>query len=170
MIASEISNGRIEFQLYVGYPVVATFQGFSGQLNILLGTNVAQTKPAFSKSIMIDTHPHSPESIATQENSDHIILDQTVNGWIAYIKEEFYSVPEIESIYFAIDENSVDIWFVIPDRDFDLVRQLSDREMQIISKFASLERTEFLLEFHIVYRCGVDEGRFIPQRAIRLPR
>lgn len=170
MITNEISNGQIEFRLYAGSPVVRISQSLLGQLNILLGTDVTRTTPTFWVPIVIDSCQHGVGSIATQENSDHMTSDQTVNGWIAYIKEEFYSVPKIESIYFTIDEKNVDIWLVIPDRDFDLVRQLVDCEMQIMSKFAARERTVFLLEFHIVYRCGVDEGRFIPQRAIRLPR
>jgi len=170
MITNEISNGRIQFRLYFGSPVVQISQVFPGQLNILLGTNVVQTTPKFLTFTMINTRQHSPGAIATQENSDHMTSDQTVNGWIAYIKEEFYSVPEIESIYFAIDEKNVDIWLVIPDRNFDLVRQLVDCEMQIMSKFAARGRTVFLLEFHIVYRCGVNERRLIPQRAVRLTR
>lgn len=170
MITKEVSSGEIEFRVYAGSPIVSVCAVFSGQFEILLGTNIAQTTHTFLEYIRIDAHSHYPGLIATQKNSEYMTSDQTANGWINHIKEEFYSVPEIESVYFTIDETNVDIWLVIPDRDFALVRQLVDLEMQIMSKFAAHGRAAFLLEFHIVYRCGVDEDRFIPQRAIRLPQ
>ncbi len=169
MIINEISSGLIQFRHTCSITIPAS-EVFRGPFEILLGTNMAPITHTFLQSIIIDAHSQSPGEIVSQENSEHVISDQTVNGWIAYIKEIFYSVPEVESIYFTIEESDVDIWLVIPDRDFDLVRELVDREMQIMSKFASVESTVFLLEFHIVYRCGVDKGRFIPQRAIQIPR
>ena len=94
--------------------------------------------------------------------------DQSLNGWIAYVKEVFYSVPNVESVYFTIEENNIDLWLVIPKRDFQLVRHLIELEMRILNDFVSPHGTQLFIEFHIMYRCGSVESQFMPREAIRL--
>jgi hypothetical protein len=110
----------------------------------------------------------SRASIVEQENSHASQSDQSLNGWIAYVKEVFYSVPDVESIYLTIEENNVDLWLVIPKRDFKLVRRLVELEMRVLNDFVSPQGMQLFIEFHIMYRCGVAESQLIPREAIRL--
>ncbi len=113
---------------------------------------------------------NSSEAPISQKNNTVVVSDQKINGWIAYIREEFYSIPQVEAIYVAIEENNIDLWLLIPTRDFTLLRRLVDREIKILESFAGTQRPPFTFEFHIVYRCGADESQFVPQRALRLTR
>jgi len=96
--------------------------------------------------------------------------NQEVNGWIAYIKEMFYVYPEVESIYYSIEEDNIDIWLIIPERDFSLVRRLVDLEMLALDTFETDDKSLCQCEFHIIYREGHIEGDLIPQKALHIPK
>ena len=146
MMANITSNQDIEFRLFSPSELVSMYQ-----MDQRLYVSISKAS-------------------IPQESSYMVLSDQSKDGWVAHIREEFYSVPEVEAIYVAIDENNIDIWLLIPNRDICVVRQLAEIEMKILERFISLEQPLFLLDFHVVYRCGADESQFVPQRAIRLRR
>lgn len=167
MIKVEASSQVIELRS----PELAPINQIYSRMPVtLLDSEVRKTLPSFLDVFILDTHEYISQATISQENSDIVSSDQSINGWIAYVREEFYSVPEVEAIYVTIDENDVDIWLLIPNRDIGVVRQLAEREMNMLDRFATLERPQFLIEFHVVYRCDADESQYVPLRAIRLPR
>lgn len=105
-----------------------------------------------------------------KEISKTISSDQSVNGWVSYIKEKFYSFTQVETIYALIEQDKIDVWIIIPNRDSVLLRKLIETEMGVLDVLSSDNKPLFSLEFHIVYRCGNDERQFVPLRALRLPR
>jgi len=172
MIRNETNSCDIRFRLWEHSVVRSTCQILSRKSGIMLDTCARrrQTLPSFLTPFVPDTYVYGSKAATLQGSSNTVSSDQTINGWIAYIREEFYSIPEVEAVYVVIEENNVDIWLLVPNRDFALVRQLVDREMKVLETFVAIEQLLFLFEFHIVYRCGADESQFLPQRAIRLPR
>ena len=101
--------------------------------NITFFTNVSQTaRPSFE-----DFLPR--ETFFQKEVIDFTIFDQTANGWISYIREVFYDIPQVESIYYTIDNTDIDIWLIIPTRDFSLLRRLVDLEMSVLDIFISAD-------------------------------
>jgi hypothetical protein len=96
--------------------------------------------------------------------------DQEVNGWLAYIKAIFYEYPQVESVYYSIEEDNIDIWLIIPERDFSLVRRLVDSEMLVLDTFEMDDKSLCQCEFHIIYRDGHLESDLVPQSALRIPK
>lgn len=96
--------------------------------------------------------------------------NQEVNGWMAYMKEIFYEYPQVESIYYSIEEDNIDIWLIIPERDFSLVRRLVDSEMMVLDTFEMDDKSLYQCEFHIIYRDGHIENDLIPQNALRITK
>jgi len=96
--------------------------------------------------------------------------DQRVDGWIALIREKLYANPSVEDIFVSIEDNNVDVWVVIPERDLAALDQLADIEWELLEIFVSGEHPAFLIDFHIIYRCGRKIEDLAPTRAIRLPR
>jgi hypothetical protein len=131
-----------------------------------LSSSVKRTRATFSRPLKLAIREDNPNRAI----SATVVSDQNINGWLTYVRDEFYSVPVVEAIYVAIDKRDVDIWLIIPKRDFALLRRLVDREMEILKAFAPLEKPPFLFEFHIVYRCGATEGELVPREAIPLSR
>ena len=112
-----------------------------------------------------------PTIIAEADNKGSFDLsDQSVNGWIALIKQELYSVSLVEDIFIGIEDSDVDVWVVIPERDIAALTQLSNIEWELLKMFVSGEHPVFLIDFHIVYRCGRNAEDLVPTRTIRLPR
>ncbi len=101
---------------------------------------------------------------------DVFFTNQEINGWIAYIKGIFYEYPQVESIYYSIEEDNIDIWLIIPVRDFSLVRRLVDSEMMVLDTFETDDKSLCQCEFHITYRNGHIESDLIPQNALRIPK
>ena len=95
---------------------------------------------------------------------------QDVNGWLSLIKEALYSIPSVEDIFVGIEDSDVDVWVVIPKRDISVLRQLVENEGQILEMLVSGEHPAFLIDFHIIYRCGRNIEDLVSNRAIRLPR
>jgi hypothetical protein len=97
--------------------------------------------------------------------------NQYVDGWLSLVSEELYSNPAVEDIFVSIDENDVDIWVVIPQRDITVLHQLAEREWELTKILVSGERSPaFLVDFHVIYRCGRNIEDLAPTRAILLPR
>ncbi len=96
--------------------------------------------------------------------------DQYVDGWLARIREELYSNPSVEDIFVDIEDNDVDIWVVIPERDLGILDQIVKAEGKLFDTLVSGESPPFLIDFHIIYRCGRNIEDLAPTRAIRLPR
>ncbi len=96
--------------------------------------------------------------------------DQSVNGWLTCIREELYSNPSVEDIFVDIEGGDVDVWVVIPERDLAILHQIVEKEWELIKLFVSGENHPFLVDFHIIYRCGRNVEDLAPTRTIRLPR
>lgn len=96
--------------------------------------------------------------------------NQCVDGWISRIREELYANPSVEDIFISIEDNNVDVWVVIPERDIAVLDQLADIEWKLLEMFVSGEHPVFLMDFHVIYRCGRNLGELAPTRAIRLLR
>jgi len=171
----EIKNDNIEFKTNKFINSEMSYVGIYGQFSKLISTNISRTS-----SDKIDLFPiaiHKDWSIAWLTR-DYILknpnfTNQEVNGWIAYIKDIFYEFPQVESIYYAIEEDKNDIWLIIPKRDFSLVRRLVDLEMNVLDTFETNETNDkplYQFEFHIIYRGRNNEADLIPQRAVRIPK
>ncbi len=96
--------------------------------------------------------------------------NQCVNGWLSLIKNELYRHPAVEDIFVSIEGSDVDVWVVIPERDLAALDQLANIEWKMLNMFVSGEHPAFLIDFHIIYRCGRNVEDLAPTRAIRLPR
>ena len=170
-----INNNNIEFKANKFINSEMSYVGIYGQFSKLISTNISRTS-----SNKIDIFPIAINkywSIAWL-TSDYIFknpvfTNQEVNGWIAYIKETFYEFPQVESIYYKIDEDKIDVWIIIPKRDFSLLRRLVDLEMNVLDTFETNETNDkplYQFEFHIIYRGRNNEADLIPQRALRIPK
>jgi len=95
---------------------------------------------------------------------------QDVNGWLSLIKEELYSNPSVEDIFVSIEGSDVDVWVVIPEHDLTILHQIVEAEAELFNTLVSGESPPFLIEFHLIYRCGRNVEELAPTRAIRLPR
>ena len=96
--------------------------------------------------------------------------NQCIDGWLSHIREALYSIILVEDIFVSIEDSDVDIWAVIPERDIAVLDQLADIEWEILEMFVSEEHPLFLIDFHVIYRCGRNIEDLAPTRAIRLPR
>jgi hypothetical protein len=96
--------------------------------------------------------------------------NQYVNGWLSFIKEELYSNPSVEDIFVDIEGGDVDVWVVIPERDLTILDQIVEAEGELFDTLVSGESPPFLIEFHVIYRCGRNVEELAPTKAIRLPR
>lgn len=112
--------------------------------------------------------PLSLESVDNRRGFD--FSDQNVNGWLSLIKKELYASPSVEDIFVDIEGGDVDVWVIIPERDLAVLDQLADIEWELLEMFVSGEQPVFLIDFHIIYRCGRDVEDLAPTKAIRLPR
>ena len=139
--------------------------------NVIFFTNVQQTKDlyfeAFSQGVC---KYESRETSLHETNINLTTLDQNANGLIAYVREQFYAIPKVESIYYTIDDTDVDIWLIIPTRDFNLLCRLVDLEMRILDIISIADLSLYQLEFHILYRNSCNENQIVPKKALRLQK
>ncbi len=96
--------------------------------------------------------------------------DQTINGWLALVREQLYSNPSVEDIFVSIEGSDVDVWVVIPERDLVVLDQLADTEWGLLEMLVSGEHPPFLIDFHVIYRCGRNIEDLAPTKAIKLRR
>lgn len=99
-----------------------------------------------------------------------VLSDQVESGWISYIREMIYAIPEVEKVYVEIAHKQVDVWVIIPKRNIAVVRQIAQSQGEILRVFASAEEPAWLFDFHVVYRDGRDESQFVPALALQLPK
>ena len=99
-----------------------------------------------------------------------ISADNAVNGWLSLIGEELYSIASVEDIFVSIEDNDVDVWVVIPERDLTILHQIVEREGELFDTLVSGENPPFLIDFHVIYRCGRNIEELAPTEAIRLPK
>lgn len=93
---------------------------------------------------------------------------QKPNGWAGWAREALYGFKEVESVYYTIDNELIDVWVVIPERELSLLRQIIDVEMKFLDKFDAEKRSRRTFDFHIIYRSGAPESSLIPSGAVRL--
>jgi hypothetical protein len=96
--------------------------------------------------------------------------NQSVDGWLSYIREKLYSNPSVEDIFVSIEDNSVDVWVVIPEHDLAILHQIVEVEGELFDTLVSGESPPFLVDFHIIYRRGRKIEELAPTKAIRVPR
>ena len=84
--------------------------------------------------------------------------------------EGLYAIPLVEDIFVSIEGSDVDVWVVIPERDLAILHQITEKEIELYKTLVSGESPPFLIDFHIIYRCGRNVEELAPTRAIRLPR
>ena len=136
----------------------------------ILDSSIKQSAPRDWQSVASTGYqePLPLESVDTKRGFD--LSDQRVDGWLSLIKEELYSISSVEDIFVSIEDSNVDVWVVIPERDLAVLDQLADIEWALLEMFVSGEHPVFLIDFHIIYRCGRNVEDLAPTRAIRLPR
>ncbi len=108
--------------------------------------------------------------ISTDSEIDFDFSNQLVNGWLSLIREALYSNPSVEDIFVSIEGSDVDVWVVIPERDLAILHEIVEREGELFETLVSGENRPFLIDFHVIYRCGRNVEDVAPTRAIRLPR
>lgn len=168
----EITNNSIEFNTDEFTNSEKVYIGIYEQFSKLVWNNVS-----IKCSNEVDILPQGVNddqalSLLTSDNKleNVFFTNQEVNGWIEYIKDNFYGYPQVESIYYSIEEDNVDIWLIIPERDFSLVRRLVDLEMLVLDTFEMDDKSLCQCEFHIIYRDGHIESDLIPKNALRIPK
>ena len=117
---------------------------------------------------MAEEEPLSVIRVENERSFD--FSNQCVNGWLALIREELYSIPLVEDIFVSIEGSDVDVWVVIPERDLAILHQIVEREEKLFETLFSGENPPFLVDFHIIYRCGCNIKELAPTKAIPLPR
>jgi len=137
-------------------------------------TEVDVLNSAVKKSAPGDWLPRmageEPLPTATQNKLGFDFSNQLVNGWLSLIREELYSNPSVEDIFVSIEDSDVDVWVVIPERDLTILHQIVEKEGELFGVLVSGESPPFLIDFHIIYRCGRKIEDLAPTKAIRLPR
>jgi len=136
----------------------------------ILNSAIKQPVPKDWVAMISLAHEESLSLINIDNKMEFDSSSQDVNGWLSLIKEELYSNPSVEDIFVSIEDSNVDVWVVIPERDLTILHQIVEREWELLKAFVSGEHSPFLIDFHIIYRCGRNVEDLAPTRAIRLPR
>ncbi len=136
----------------------------------LLNSATKQSIPKDWLPIIFMEYEESPPVIIVNNKGGFDSSDQDVNGWISLIRKGLYSIPSVEDIFVSIEGSDVDVWVVIPERDLAILHQIVEMEWELIKPFVSGENPAFLVDFHIIYRCGRNIEDLAPTRAIRLLR
>ena len=105
-----------------------------------------------------------------EEPGDFDSSSQDVNGWLSLIREGLHSIPLVEDIFVTIEGYEVDVWVVIPERDLAILHQIVEAEGELFDTLVSGENSPFLMDFHIIYRCGRNIEELVPTGAIKVPR
>ena len=134
----------------------------------VLSSSIKQSIPKDWPIIFGYEKPLPLESVYNRRGFDS--SNQCVDGWIALVREALFSIPLVEHIFVSIEDSGVDVWVVIPERDLAILHQIVEAEGELFDTLVSGETPPFLIDFHIIYRCGRDIENLAPTRAIRLPR
>lgn len=125
---------------------------------------------ARSSTVIKMTYEEPLLTISADNGRGFDFSNQCVDGWIARIRDELYSISSVEDIFISIEDTDVNVWVVIPERNITILRQLVEIEGRILEMLVSGEHPAFLIDFHIIYRCGRNIEELVSNRAIRLPR
>ena len=169
MLITQATSNDLTRKIAIQIPICHTF---TIDTNVLIDFNRGK-KRMIEQFIASGMHIYSYDSneVLLQEKPiDSDIFSQTLNGWISYIKDQFYKISEIQSIYYSINDKDVDIWILIPKRDIVLLRRLVDLEIKVLETFTYGGESLFRLEFHIVYCNHTDEKMLVPSKALYLQK
>ena len=111
-----------------------------------------------------------PITSVANEEGRFDFSNQDVNGWLSFIKKALSANPSVEDIFVSIEDSDVDVWVVIPKHDLTILHQIVEAEGKLFDILVSGESPPFLVDFHIIYRCGRNIEALAPTGAIRLPR
>jgi len=136
----------------------------------LLNSAIKQSIPRDWLPIIFMAHEEILPVIGVANRMGFDSSNQCVDGWLSLVREELYSNPLVEDIFVSIEDSNVDVWVVIPERDLAALDQLADIEWKLLEMFVSGEHPVFLIDFHVIYRCGRNIGDLVPTMAVRLPR
>ena len=120
----------------------------------LLNSAIKQSIPRDWLPIIFKECEESPSVISVNNKGGFDFSNQDVNGWISLIREGLYSIPTVEDIFVSIEGSDVDVWVVIPERNLAILHQIVEMEWELIKPFVSGENPPFLIDFHVIYRCG----------------
>ncbi len=134
----------------------------------VLSSVIKKSAPRDWQPVMVCEELLPIKSTDSEINFD--FSNQLVNGWLSLIKEELYSNSSVEDIFVSIEGNDVDVWVVIPERDLAILHQIVETEGKLFQALVSTESPTFLIDFHIIYRCGRNIEDLAPTKAIRLLR
>ncbi len=136
----------------------------------VLNSSVKQSIPRdwLPVVFMAEEEPLSVIRVENERSFDS--SNQEVNGWLSLVKDKLYANPSVEYIYVDIEDSDVDVWVVIPKRDLAILHQIVEAEGELFDILISGESPPFLIDFHIIYRCGRSLEDLAPTRAIPLPR
>lgn len=170
MIKIETDNTEKTFKLNDLDESIVSSIGTYDQYTKVYSTNITQVTDKTFENFVIDIREDWALKEVSKDFSSEksVISDQEINGWIGYIKEYLYTFKQVESVFYQIDKENIDIWIIIPDRNIALLRDLIDAEMNMLDRFDVEGKSLYVFEFHIIYRCGVDEINVTPQGAIRV--
>jgi len=135
-----------------------------------LTSAVRQSVPKHWIPIVFATYEGLPPVISAVSGTEFESSNQHVNGWLSLIREELYSISSVEDVFVSIEDTDVDLWVVIPERDLAILHQITEKEIDLFKTLVSGESPPFLIDFHIIYRCGRNIEDLAPTRSIRLPR
>ena len=169
MITTQIGSADIRFR--TDMHIVSCATHICDFNRFIFSTDAKQSQELYSEVFYVGTCRYeSRETVQQQIAINQNTFDQTVNGWIAYVKEQFYTVSQVESIYYTIDDIDIDVWLIIPTRNFNLLRRLIDLEIRVLDIFSTANLSLYRFEFHIIYRNNASEHQIVPKKALRLPR
>lgn len=131
---------------------------------------VEEYTPRVWPAIALAGYKESLTLVSEENKGGFDFSDQCVDGWLALIRKELYANPSVEDIFISIEDSDVDVWVVLPKRDLAILRQLASIEWKMLKIFVSGEHPPFLIDFHVVYRCGRNADDLVPTKTIRLPR
>ena len=163
-----VDTTDIDWYLLVSKPEVEAIS--SGIEVDILDSSIKQPIPKYWLPIISTGYEKTLPLRSADNTRGFDSSDQCVNGWLSLIGEQLYSIPSVEDIFYVIEDSNVDVWVVIPERDLAVLDQLADIEWGLLEIFVSREHPVFLIDFHIIYRCGRNVEDLAPTRAIRLPR
>ena len=136
----------------------------------LLNSAIKQSIPREWLPIIFMAHEEILPVIGVDSKMGVDSSNQCVDGWLSRIREELYSNPSVEDIFVSIEDSNIDVWVVIPKRDLAILHRIVETEWELIKMLVSGESPPFLVDFHIIYRCGRDIEDLAPTKAIRVPR
>ena len=136
----------------------------------VLDSSVQQSIPKDWPPIIFMAYEEPLPVISVDNKIGFDSSDQCADGWLSRIREELYSIPSVEDIFVSIEDSDVDVWVVIPERDLAVLHQLASIEWKMLKIFVSGAHPPFLIDFHVIYRCGRNADDLVPTRTIRLPR